>query len=325
MSISLKAKAVLFRQLATLVEGSVPLMRSMEILKKQTTNAKLKKIIDDLKGTFLKGGGLSEALGRYKNIFDPLEIALVKAGEMGGSLDRRLNNLAEELEKVYNLRLKIIGNLIYPLLLLHAGIFIPPIVTVVTNGFGYYAKTVLISLAVLYGGFFLIYGCYRLLKTVPELNTLLDYMILYIPLLGAINYKLSLARYFYNFGELFDAGINIYTSNELASGTCSNTVIRRKLATIGDLIKKGDTLTEALSKSGSIPGIAMGLIASGEESGRASSMYKKAAEYMDQEAEASINKLMIVLPLLLFLLLAAYIGYTIITFYLGYVNKIFNF
>lgn len=323
MFVSLKTKAVFFRQIATLVEASIPLIRAMDVLKKQTPNSTLKKVAEYLKNSFLKGEKMSDALSQFK-IFDPLEISLIKAGEAGGTLDERLKNLANYLEEVYSLRLKIIGKLIYPFLILNAAIFIPPIVNAVTNGLAYYIKTVLINISILYGGSFLIYMIYRALKMVPEFNSLFSCIVLIVPLLGSMNYKLSLARYLYIFGELYEAGVDIYKSNELSANTCSNTAIKNKLLKAADYLKGGDTLSQALSKSKVVPGISISLIATGEESGKASSMYKKSSEYLFQEAEGDINKLMIVLPVLMFLLLTAYIGYIIISFYVGYFNKIFN-
>lgn len=324
MPISLKQKAVFFSQLATLTGASVPLLKSVEILKATAKKPELRKVIDDLEAGFNRGDKFSDIAAKHKNIFTPFEIYLLKAGEESGSLPKRLKNLADYLENLYNLRMKIIGSLIYPFIILNAGLFIPPIVQAVSKGLGYYIKTVAISLVLVYGIAFALYFIYKFAKKNPSLNAFLSRLILLTPIAGGINYKLSLIGYLLNFSELYDAGINIAQANQLAADGCSNIIIGRKLLPVGDYIQSGDTVTAALTKTKLFDSLTMGLIVSGEESGDISSSLKKGAQYLGREAEHGINKLMIILPLVVFLLLGVYFGYIIITFYVNYFNNIFK-
>lgn len=324
MGISLKQKAVFFRQLATLSEASVPLLKSIEILKKQMRGAQFKIIAQDLEVSIAKGASISSVISKYKNIFTPFEIQLIKSGEESGKLPARLINIANYLENLYNLRLKIMASMIYPILLINAGILIPPVIQAATKGVAFYFKAVLINICVLYGGAFIVYCIYKLLKSSPKTDTFLARLSLLTPAAGKMNYRLSLSGYLLNFAELNEAGINLTSANELAADTVSNVIIRRKLYKISSCIKEGLPISEAVSKTKLFDAMSLGIITAGEASGNISASLKKAAEYLQKEAENDLTKIMVILPALIFLIIAVYFGYIIVTFYTGYFNNIFK-
>lgn len=324
MGISLKQKAVFFRQLATLSEASVPLLKSIEILKKQLRGAQFKVIAQDLETSIAKGVSISSVISKYKTVFTPFEIQLIKSGEESGKLPARLTNITNHLENLYNLRLKIMASLIYPFILINAGILIPPVIQAAAKGVAFYFKAVLINICVLYGGAFVIYLIYKLLKSSPQTDAFLGRLSLLTPVAGKMNYRLSLSGYLSNFAELNEAGINLTTANELAKDTVSNIIIRKKLYKISEYLKEGMPVTAAFSRTKLFDATSLGIITAGEEAGSISASLKKAAEYLQKDAENDLKKIMVILPALIFLIIAIYFGYIIITFYTGYFNNIFK-
>ncbi|MFH1454619.1 MAG: type II secretion system F family protein [Armatimonadota bacterium] len=324
MSISLKQKCVFFRQLSTLIQGGVPVLRGIAILKNQVKSGKFKSVLSDIELGVSKGESFSSAMTSQGNTFNLFEISIVKAGEDGGALDLKLRDLASQLEAKYNLRLKITGSLLYPILLIHAGIFIPPVIQAVSKGLLFYIKAVLINLLVVYGTGFLLYLLYKLIKSSLVLNKVFDRFILFVPLIGRINYKISVANYLYGFAQLYDAGLSLPKCCEVSLSLCSNTAVKAKLSKIEEYIEKGNTLTESFSRTNTLDPMALGLIASGEETGNTGSALKKAAQFMRKEADSDITKLVIILPVLIIFLIAVYFGYIIIKFYMNYFDNIFK-
>ena len=324
MGISLKQKAVFFRQLATMSEASVPLLKSIAILKKQLRGTEFKIIAEDLEASIAKGASISSVISKYKNVFTPFEIQLIKSGEESGKLPARLINIANHLENLYNIRLKIIASLLYPFLLINAGILIPPVIEAATKGVAFYFKAVLINICVVYGGALAIYFIYKLLKSFPPTDAFLARLSLLTPVAGKMNYRLSLSGYLLNLAELNEAGINITSANELAADTVSNIIIRKKLYKISGYIKEGLPISEALLRTKLFDDMSIGMIMAGEESGNISASLKKVAEFLQKEAENDLTKIMVILPALIFLVIAVYFGYVIITFYQGYFNNIFK-
>ena len=189
---------------------------------------------------------LSGEMEKFKHIFSPFEIELIKAGEASGTLDIRLKSLAEHMEKTYNLQMKITGKLIYPFIILNAGLVVPPVISSVTKGFGYYISQVLQNFIIFYSAVFLIYIAYKMLNS-PKLQFISGTIVMITPLVNTITRYFTLSQYLYSFSELYDAGIDLRRTSELSMQTCSNYVIRRNLDKISSLIKQGKGIYDSFS------------------------------------------------------------------------------
>jgi type II secretory pathway component PulF len=266
---------------------------------------------------------LSGEMEKFKHIFSPFEIELIKAGEASGTLDIRLKSLAEHMEKTYNLQMKITGKLIYPFIILNAGLVVPPVISSVTKGFGYYISQVLQNFIIFYSAVFLIYIAYKMLNS-PKLQFISGTIVMITPLVNTITRYFTLSQYLYSFSELYDAGIDLRRTSELSMQTCSNYVIRRNLDKISSLIKQGKGIYDSFSKANIFEPLVLGLVHTGEKSGNMGEMLKRSAQHLETEGEFKLNNLITLLPVILMIMLGIYVAITLLSFYNNYIKGIFN-
>ncbi|MCD4782601.1 MAG: type II secretion system F family protein [Candidatus Eremiobacteraeota bacterium] len=309
---SLRDKANFFRQLATLIESGMPFMGCLEALAK-SPSAKVRKVVNSITPLVRDGQSLSDALAQFPGYFDTMVIMMVKAGEVGGQLEVRLKNIAAYLERMYNLQQQTLSKLIYPIVLIHAGIFIPPLVLIFTECIGAYLKATLIPLAILYATVFSLVFLYRTISSIPGIREGVDAVFLYFPILGGFFRARSVYRFMLVLADLSEAGIDLDLSVKTAAGACGNAMARSKFLTIAPCIQGGQPFTACLKRTGMFPDMCLQMIHSGEQSGNLPFMLGKSAELLGQDLERTTNIVFTILPVVLYLVIAGYMGYRIIT------------
>lgn len=309
---SLRDKAVFFRQLATLIESGMPFMGCLEALSK-SPSVKVRKVVNSITPLIRKGSSLSDALSQFPGYFDKMVIMMIKAGEVGGQLEVRLKNIAAYLERMYSLQQQTITKLIYPAVLIHAGIFIPPLVLIFTECVGAYLKATLIPLFILYATVFLLIFLYRVVSTVPGIREGVDAFFLYFPILGGFFRSRSVYRFMLVLADLSEAGVDLDMSVKTAADACGNAMARSKFLAIAPCIQDGKPFTDCLKRTGMFPDMCLQMIHSGEQSGNLPYMLGKSAELLGQDLERTTNIVFTILPVVLYLVIAGYMGYRIIT------------
>ncbi|MBH8553929.1 type II secretion system F family protein [Nostocaceae cyanobacterium CENA357] len=336
VKVSIKDKAVFSRQLATLVNAGVAIVRGLGVLSDQCTNPKLKQALIDISNDVQSGVNLSDSMRKHPDCFDGLYVSMIQAGEVGGVLDEVLNRLAKLLEDVARLQNQIKSALAYPVVvgILATGIFVGmtvfliPIFAKIFQDLGTelpaltqflmtcseilrsWKVGVLIAGIV---GFRIAYTQYY--KTHVGRETI-DRLSLKMPLFGDLIQKSSVARFSRTFGALARSGVPILTSLEIVRDTSGNQVVANAIDAARLEIQQGGMISIALQKDKVFPAMAIQMISIGEETGEIDAMLMKIADFYEDEVEQAVKALTSVLEPIMILVLGGMVGTILMAMYL---------
>lgn len=314
-------KAVAYRQLATLLGSGVGILRALEVLSRHK-RSRLRKTIFSIRQSIEDGYSFTEAISIQDRFFTPFERAVIQAGEMSGRLESNLRFLADYMEKISFWRRKIIGGMIYPLIILHAAIFIPPLHLLIFQGFIPYVYAVSRTLLWFYGLGFGIFLAVKISSRVRVILHIRDYLLQAIPVCGRILRSLAIARFTASLSSSSSAGISIRPSLKFAAAACGNEYIKQRILKQIRVVEKGGKVTEALQKSKIFPEMIIQMINTGEETGKMEEMLSKVSSYCEDKAEAAITMLINTVPVILYLAVAIYVAFKVISFYAGYFGSL---
>lgn len=323
--VSLHQQAVLFRQLATMIDSGLTSGRALQALS-QHTGGHFGAALRDITERLDQGSPLYKCLGLYPEYFSELVVSLVQAGETGGQLDVRLKEIADMLEQSYELRQKLISQCVYPVVILHAAIFIPPLYKLVTGGPSAYATAVLWPLVALWGAFAALLVGNRLVSVVGPLRVTVDAIVLVIPLVGRVVRDGSLVQALRALGDLLEAGVPTARAVQIAARAAGNAAVGNRIARIEDLLDEGHSLSSAMAKSRAMPPTVMQMVVAGEASGTLGVSLKKAANLLQIDFDNALRRMAAVVPALLMLFVAGMVGWQYISFfrqYVGLMNSLF--
>jgi len=333
--ISLKEIAVFSRQFATMINSGLSLIRSLHILGEQTESKVLRQIVDEVRQDVEKGASLSQALARHPKAFNRLYIAMVKAGETGGVLDRTLLQLADIIEKQVELKRKITSAMTYPvavlalvLLILTAMLLfvVPTFESLYADLDGTLPLPTRILLSV--SGFATTFAPLILLGEVAAVvafkrwvqsetgRARWDAIKLRIPIFGKLVHKTALTRFSRTFAVLLRSGVPILEALEITSETVNNTVVSRAVKDVQDAVKRGETIAGPLGSHEVFPPMVVQMLAVGEETGQVDVMLEKVADFYDQEVEATVDALTSLLEPLLIVVLGGAVGSMVVALYM---------
>ena len=254
------------------------------------------------------GSTLAGAMQAFPRCFDELSVALVAAGEVAGQLDQSLVLLADSLEEDLKVRNQVRAGLVYPLVVLHAAVFVPPVVELVTEGLGAYVRAVLPSFL----GVYALLGAVALVgaleRLAPPLADLLGFVRPWVPLYGGLVRKRAQALFLRNLGGLLEGGLPTARAIEIAARSCGNAWMAGRFASGAERVDQGGTVSEALAASGLLGKDLLAMVVAGEESGRLGTMLRKAAEYQQDAYRRSLQALLAVLPTLALLGVGLYVA-----------------
>ncbi|MBP7746664.1 MAG: type II secretion system F family protein [Phycisphaerae bacterium] len=343
--VSTKVLCSFTRQLSTLQDAGLPILRSIRILEQQQKpgmlRSCLKQITEDVEG----GATLSEAMSRHPKAFDRLYCNMVAAGEAGGVLDVILQRLADFLEKSEKLKRKIIGAMIYPAVVISAagGIVTFIMVTVVPKfreifqDFGTTLPAVtefLISLSnwvatgrppgwlVILLSPIMVFIIYKLIRQAEFGRYALDVLTLKIPVLGQLVGKSSVARFTRTLGTLVAAGVPILEAIAITRATSGNEVYARMLQRVHDAIREGDSFANPLRASKTVDSIVVNMVDVGEETGELDKMLMKVADNYDDEVDTLVASLVSLLEPIMVLVLGGIVGFIVVALFLPLVTLI---
>jgi type IV pilus assembly protein PilC len=339
--IKLKDLAVFSRQFATMINSGLSLLRALTILAEQTENKKLAGVVGQVRTEVEQGAALSAALGRHPKVFSRLYVSMVKAGEIGGFLDKVLMDLASSIEKEVELRGKVRSAMTYPvvvfvlviLIVTAMLLFIVPTFEKLyaqLNGELPWLTQLLINvskamkiiaplgLVAVIGGSFV----YKRAKQTERGGLVIDKGKLRAPVFGSLVQKTALSRFSRTFATLLGAGVPILQALEIVSETVGNEVVSRAIKDVQDSVREGESLAGPLAKHAVFPPMVVQMLAVGEETGAIDTMLGKVADFYDQEVEAAVESITSLIEPLLIVVMGGTVGVMVIALYMPMFNII---
>ncbi len=340
--------AVVTRQLATMVDSGLSVVRSLGILTSQVDNPALANVLGEVRLDLEHGSSLSAACEKHPKVFSHLFCTLVQAGEIGGNLDEVLGSLADTIEKQVQLNRTIRSAMTYPAVVLSVMViiftamivFIVPVFQNLFSSLGgklpfptrvlikisqiVTSPWVLLIIAIIVGGIFAL----RKWISTEEGRRKWDRLILKPPVFGPLFHKVSLARVTNTLASLISSGVPILESLDLCSDLAGNRTVGDVLLAAKDGVRVGRPLADPLREHEDvIPPLVVQMIEVGEQTGALDGMLQKVAEFYDQEIEITVNNLTALLEPLLTVFMGAGVGAMVICLYLpmfDYIKLIHN-
>ena len=331
------------RQLATLVNAGLPLMRCIEVLKKQKMAPAMMDCLNGISENIAGGGTFSDALTAYSKVFDNLYVNMVKAGEAGGVLEVVLNRLAEFAEKAQKIKNKVKGAMIYPSVVLFAAIGITAflLVTVIPKfqqvfndilgGQSLPAITEFVmnlSDFVQHNGFQIAAGVaalvviYKIFGKTPFGAYQLDKLRLAMPVIGTLIKRTAISQVTRTLGTLLSSGVPILQALTIVRDTTGNRVVKRALQSVHDAVKEGESMTDPLAASGVFPPMVVSMVQVGEETGGLPDMLTRVANTYDDEVDNAVAGLTAAIEPALIIFLAVVVGTIVIAMFLPMIKII---
>ncbi|WP_407343047.1 type II secretion system F family protein [Pengzhenrongella phosphoraccumulans] len=340
--VKLKDLAIMARQLATMINAGLSLIRALGILADQTENKALAKTIGQVRTDVETGSALSIALGKRPAVFPPIMVNMVRAGEVGGFLDQVLESIAQNFESEVKLRGKIKSAMTYPVMVFIMAIlatvgmllFIVPVFAGMFAGLGgqlplptqilvnmsAVMKVAAIPMAIVLVIFSSWWGKNKHKHSVREK---VDPIKLKVPIFGTLFQKIAVSRFTRNFGTMIHAGVPILQALDIVGETSGNLVIEKAAKDVGESVRRGESLSGPLSKHPVFPPMVVQMMAVGEDTGALDTMLEKISEFYDQEVEATTEALTSLIEPLMIAVIGVIIGSMIIAMYMP-IFKIFD-
>lgn len=341
-----KSLTALTRQLSTLIDAGLPLLRGLDVLRKGERNATLKTTLIKLAESVEGGSTFSEALNQHPKIFNKLYVNMVRAGEAGGVLDVTLTRLADFQEKAQKIKGKVISAMVYPSVVIFVAVgiltflmlvIVPkfqdifrellpgeelPMLTRFVIGASNAVKNHVIAVTGLVVGLVM---AIRLLGKTPKGRYLLDNVKLHSPVFGQLLRKVGIARFSRTLGTLIASGVPILQALNIVRDTSDNAVLARAIGNIHDAVKEGERIVQPMEASRFFPPMFVSMVDVGEETGALPDMLMKVADVYDDEVDNAVAALTSLLEPIMIVFLAVIVGTIVIAMFLpliGLINKL---
>jgi type IV pilus assembly protein PilC len=335
--VSNKDIVVFTRQMSTMIDAGLPLVRSLDILASQQSNAKFKTILTNVKETVEGGSTFADALGKHPSVFSALYVQLVRAGESGGVLDVILQRLSVYLEKIESIKRKIKGAMIYPAIVISVAIIVlsivlifvvptfaemfkdmgttlPALTQVVVDISSFLKNNIVYILIAIALVSFLIVLSYRRSE---KAQRLFDAFLLKLWLVGNLILKTVIARFCRTLATLTAGGIPILDGLEITAKASGNKITEEAILEARREVSQGKTLAEPLSTKPKIfPPMVVQMIAVGEQTGALDDMLNKIADFYEEEVDVAVAGLLSALEPLMIAFLGATVGVIVVSMYL---------
>ncbi len=337
------------RQLSTLQDAGLPLLRSLQILESQLKPGKMKNILQGVCEEVEGGSSLSEAMAKYPSAFDRLFTKMVNAGEIGGVLDIILQRLAEFMEKSQKLKRKIRGAMVYPIVVIAIAaliltgimVFIIPKFEEIFRDFGVKLPFLTVWLidssrwvagnnpGQTVPGFvfvlaapFVIGFLWKMVRRAGPGRAATDTLMLWVPVFGKLIRKTTIARFTRTLGTLISAGVPILEAIKITGETSGNYVYEKALLKVHDSIREGESFAGPLRESKTCDAIVVNMIDVGEETGEMDAMLLKIADNYDEEVDVAVASLVSLLEPLMVVVLGGIVGTIVVAMFLPLVAMI---
>ncbi|MEO6324225.1 MAG: type II secretion system F family protein [Thermoanaerobaculia bacterium] len=309
----LRALSLFYRQAGMAYKAGIPLADGLRLAATGCENERLKKAAAEVERRVRGGNPLGPAMAAHPAVFPELHTALVTVGEENGQLDRNLLRLADRSEKEHGERRRFLLALAYPAGLFVAALLLPKLFVWVTVSFSAYLKSVFatalpflacLGLAVL--------GSALVRRFSPRP---FDRFQLGLPVLGPSLEKLALARFSDSLATLYGAGVELRRSVRLAVRALGNQHLESRCAPLADVLRRGGTMSEGLRACGVFPRDLVNAVDVGERTGELDGALERMARLYEEEADRAIKAILVLVPFAIYLLVALYIAYVVISAY----------
>lgn len=330
--IRLKDRNWFFRQMATLLQAGMPILRALATLRDQTAPGKLRDVIEELHTAVQQGSSMADALERRPDVFPTMYVSLVRAGEAGGMLEDVLWRIVIFGEQDEELRGKAVSAMIYPAFLcvvsalavfiLMAFVFPNfievfndfdaklPVITVVVmtiSGFmGRFWWAILIGVALAVTGI-------RRYRSSPAGRAQLDALWLKLPLVSGLVQRYEMAKFARTLGTLFDNGVPVLTALRITAETLSNTIIRGEVEALQAGVSEGTAISEGMRKAKHFPPLVVNIFAVGEESGKLGEVTKRLADAYDVEVDRAVKAVTALMEPVIIVVMGVVVGFLVIS------------
>ncbi|HXG30368.1 MAG TPA: type II secretion system F family protein [Thermodesulfobacteriota bacterium] len=335
--VSSKDLVVFTRQMSTMIDAGLPLVRSLDILASQQDNAKFKSILIQVKENVEAGSTFADALAKHPGVFNALYVQLVKAGESGGVLDVILQRLAVYLEKIESIKRKIKGAMIYPAIVISVAIIVlsivlifvvptfaemfkdmgttlPALTQVVVDISTFLKNNIIYILIAIALVVFLTFFTYRRSE---KARRLYDAFLLKLWLVGTLLLKTVIARFCRTLATLTSGGIPILDGLEITAKASGNKIVEEAILEARKEISEGKTLAEPLAARADIfPPMVVQMIGVGEQTGALDDMLNKIADFYEDEVDAAVAALLSALEPIMIAFLGGTVGVIVVAMYL---------
>jgi type IV pilus assembly protein PilC len=328
--------AIFTRQLATMMKAGVPLLQSFDIVARGSTNARMTKLLNDIRSDVETGTSLSSAFRKHPLHFDALYCNLVEAGETGGILEALLDRLAIYQEKTMAIKSKIKSALMYPTAVIVTAvvvltvimIFVIPSFEEVFKSFGgelplptqmviamskFFLQWWWLMFAVLFGGGYFFFESW---KRSEKMQMTMDRLLLKVPVFGDLINKSVIARWTRTLSTMFAAGVPLVEALDSVGGASGNAVYAQATEKIQKDVSTGSALTTSMTSTGVFPTMVLQMAAIGEESGSLDHMLAKAAEFYEDEVDEMVKGLSSLMEPFIIVILGVLIGGIVVAMYL---------
>jgi type IV pilus assembly protein PilC len=323
------------QELATLLKAGMPLVQSLEILRRRVANPVFKSVLDDVYDRVRSGNSLSEAFESHGRMFPGVYTASLLAGEKSGSLEQVIRRYVAYVKVVSAVRRKTISALVYPLILLVLSLIVVSIIVLrVVPEFGAFydqfhaelplSTRVLVAVSNFAGSYFVLvvlsvalasFMFWGWLKRAGS-RVRFDRWVLSIPSLGAVAQKFATSQVARTLATLLGGGIPLVNAIEVASRSIQNQYLARELQSAGQQVREGRALSAAMNDSGAFPDVSIKMVEVGEQTGALQEMLNSLADFYDEEIETNLGRFITVIEPVLLVIMGIVIAALLLSLYM---------
>lgn len=325
-----KNLVVFSRQLSTMIAAGIPIIQALDMLQSKADNKRSKDIFRNIFENVQKGNSLSDSMTAQRGAFPELLTNMVKAGEIGGTLDQSLFRMSNHYEKEAKLASKIKSASIYPAILATISVivvlllvtFVLPTITSMFDQSLMPASTkfilaishfILDNWILLIVGFFMSIFIIRILLKVRSVKIEVDKLKLRLPIFGKLNRTVYSARCARAFSSLYSSGVQTLEMIEITGKVLNNTYLEEKFSNVLESVSRGDLISQAIERTEEFDKMLSSMIFIGEESGSLGDILSSTADYFDNEADAALQRMVAMIEPIMIVVLGVVIGFIVIS------------
>ncbi len=336
-AINVAGIALFTRQLSTLVNAGMPIVRSLETLAKQEKNLRFKAVLESIADSINSGGNFSDGLMQHPKLFDRLYVNMIKAGEAGGVLGTVLDRLAKFMEKAQKVKGKVKSAMTYPVIIgcvavgivsilmvfvipkfedvfktMMNGKALPWLTQVVVNISHFMQEQILVCIGIAVAIFF----GFRMFVATAIGTKILHWLQIKAPAIGPLFLKAAIGRFTRTFGTLMASGVPILQAITITRDTSGNVHIANALQLVHDRVKEGDNVAKPLEATKVFPSMVSSMIEVGEETGALPDMLSRIADTYDEEVDNAVSSLTSIIEPIMIVIMAVMAGTIVIALFL---------
>ena len=335
--------ATFTRQLATLLQANLPLLRSLEVMIRQERNVRFKACLEQIAEQVRSGSKFSDGLKQHPKVFDRLYVNMISAGEAGGVLDVVLARLAGFMEKAQRTKGKVKSAMTYPIVVISVAVLIvfllmvlvvpkfqsifddmlggaplPPPTRLVVSTSKFLGEHFILTVALVFGLFF----GFKLFGRTSIGTRIFNWLAIHLPKVGSMVRKVNIARITRTFGTLLSSGVPILQALTITKDITGNIFYANAISRVHDCVRDGESLSTQMSRESVFPDMVTSMVDVGEETGELSDMLNRIADNYDEDVDNSVAAITSIIEPVMIVVLAVIVGFIVIALFLPIVEII---